>query len=155
MKKYSVFYLVLCLSIVSVIIGCKDDDPAAESAIADGFSLENTTWFFQTVAASGTLNGTDLDDKDDMPDGFVTFNADGTGVFNFEISLLGRDYGKLDNVTWERTSNSEVTIVESDGDINIWTLVRANENVVEASWETAIGGDLGNAEFIAELTATE
>lgn len=154
MKKLNIIYFVLGLALFSLLFsGCKEEEPTPEPAISVDFSLENTTWFFQTVAAEGTILGTPAEDKDNMPEGFVTFNADGTGIFNFQIELLNMDYGKIDEVTWERVSDTAVTIVESDGDINEWTLIRANENVVEASWELRIATD--TAVFTAELTAEE
>lgn len=138
-----------------IATGCKDDPPVSdpEPAISEDFTLNNTKWFFQTVEATGTVLGNPQEDKDNMPGGFVEFNEDGTGLFDFQIELLDMDYGKVDPITWERVSNTEVRIVESDGDVNDWTLIRANDVLVEASWTLRIATD--EALFTALLTAEE
>ncbi len=116
-----------------LLVSCGDDEPQI-GEIADDFTLVGT-WNFETVEGDGQIGGIPTNDKDNNPTGFVTFNEDGTGVLDFRLVLLGREFVELDNITWSRDSETEVTIVEGDnGDINEWTLIRGNDGLVEASW---------------------
>ena len=150
MIKLVQFALLSFLTIA--IIGCSDPEPTgSDNVIADDFTL-NGTWYFQVVAGDGMIQGVSTSDEDSEPRGFVTFNDDGTGISDFDINLLDRPYGKQEIITWERLSNEQVLITESDGDEDLWNLVRANENVVEATWEIFFS-DSNNAVITAVLTA--
>ena len=116
------------------------DDPEImemESAIASDFELEGT-WNFQTVEGEGEIFGSPQMDKDNMPTGFVQFNSDGTGISEFSINLLNQPYSKEEQILWERTSDSTVVVTQSDGDIDNWVLIRANDELIEASWDIII-----------------
>lgn len=135
-----------------MFVSCDDDgeDNPTVCIVEDDFNLIRT-WNFQTVDAEGQIGGVDQSDKDNNPSGFVTFNEDGTGIFDFEINLLSRDFGKIDPITWTRESDKLVRIIESDGDVLDWNLIRANEGLVEASWHLSItSADF--ATFTAVLT---
>ena len=150
MLKLIQFALIAMLTVS--IIGCGDPEPdVSQGVIADNFAL-NGTWYFQVVAGDGSIQGVPTSDQDSEPRGFVTFNDDGTGFSDFDINLLDRPYGKQEVITWQRLSNEQVLITESDGDEDLWNLVRANENVVEATWEIFFS-DTNNAVITAVLTA--
>jgi len=146
-----IYTRILLLCLLLSIVGCKDSDSTTDtSGISEDFIL-NDTWYFQQVSAEGEISGIKTEDEDPDPTGFITFNPDGTGVAEFGIRLLNIDYGKTENITWERTSFSEVTIIESDGDIDEWVLIRANDNIIEAEWELVVTSE-NKATFTAILT---
>jgi len=155
---YHILFFSFC---ICLILSCKKDTGSGEGpgeggdmyVIEDDFTVVGK-WYFQTVEAEGEIFGQAQSDKDNMPTGFAEFNEDGTGTFNFGISLLNQDYGKIDSVTWTRESMELVRIIESDGDINDWTLIRANEVLVEASWDIVIS-DENFATFTSVLTVEE
>jgi len=134
-------------SLVLVDCGDKPDPVENNVNIAPDFDLVGT-WYFQNVHGAGEILGAWREDDDPSPQGYITFNADGTGYSEFGLELL--DNSLVDNqvITWERISNSEVWITEEDDVIEKWQLIRANEFVIEASWEIRV------AEGFAVLTAT-
>jgi hypothetical protein len=121
-----------------------------EPVIAEDFTVVGR-WNFETVEAEGQIQGVSQSDKDNNPTGYVLFNEDGTGIFDFGINLLAMEFGKLDSITWTRESDELVRIVESDGDINDWSLIRGNAALVEASWDVNISTN-NFATFTAVLT---
>jgi len=146
-------YLTLALFLGCLLSSCKDDMPDEREMFIDpGFEL-NSTWFFQTVSGVGVIGGVDQVDDDPNPTGFITFNADGTGYSEFSINLLNMPYGKTENITWERQADNIVDIIGVDGKADTWTLIRANDDVVEADW-TVDFGPQNNAVFTAVLTPT-
>lgn len=124
-----------------------DPDPAPTSNVADDFSLIGT-WYFQSVHGEGTILGTYREDDDPSPEGYITFNSDGTGYSEFGLELLNNSLVDNQIITWERISKEEVWITEEDDVVEKWKLIRANEFVIEASWEIRV------AESVAVLTAT-
>jgi len=148
--KSFLFYFVgisMCLTLNS----CKKDNPD-ERVIDIAADFEpNGTWFFKSVTGKGLISGVETEDDDPNPGGFITFNDDGTGVAEFSLNLLNRDYGKREEITWERPKNNEIVITESDGDIDVWVLIRANKNVIEADWEKIISPE-NRAVFTATMT---
>jgi len=147
------FLLVFLLSVFIFIPSCKKDDPEERQVlIADDFEVGGT-WYFQTVAGNGVISGIETSDTDPNPTGFITFNEDLTGYAEFSINLLNRSYGKTEVITWKRLSNNQVEITESDGDVDVWTLIRANDNIIEADWEVYFSAE-NNAVFTAVLTET-
>lgn len=163
----NLLYLSLLLAGL-LLISCGPDEEGGPSDNQGGDNSEDTTqmnvivddftvvgkWYFQTVEAEGEVFGSAQADKDNSPSGFVLFEEDGTGIFDFGINLLAMDFGKIDSITWTRESNELVRIIESDGDINDWNLIRANEVLVEASWDITISDD-NFATFTSVLTAEE
>ncbi len=133
---------------------CKKDDPdEREMFIDENFDLGGTTWFFQNVSGDGLIGGVETTDDDPNPTGFITFEDDGTGFAEFGINLLNQSYGKTEIITWRRLSNEQVEITESDGDVDLWSLIRANEFIIEADWEVFISPE-NNAVITAILTPT-
>lgn len=148
MKFVQYFFLV---SLTFVLFSCGDDMPdVTEGEVAPGFKLEGK-WYFKTVSGEGIISGVATKDDDPNPTGFIIFNDDGTGYSEFSINLLDRPYGKTENFTWERTSERVMTLTQSDGDVDIWNIVRANENVIEAGWDIFFS-DQFNATITSVLT---
>ncbi len=143
----------LALFFISMLFlsSCVDENVTPESRISDDFILTGT-WYFQVISGEGVIRGVATEDNDPEPGGFVTFNEDGTGFSDFNVNLLDMPYGKEESITWERLNNSQVLITEADGDEDLWNLIRANENVVEASWEIFFS-DIDNAVITAILTS--
>lgn len=151
---------LLTLGMVLSFIACDREGEGSENN-GNGSETEGPTieedftvvgrWNFETVEAEGQVQGIDQSDKDNSPTGYVLFNPDGTGIFDFGINLLAMEFGKLDSITWTRESNELVRIIESDGDINDWRLIRGNDALVEASWDVNISAS-NFATFTAVLT---
>lgn len=144
-------FLSLTLFTALLLSGCKDDMPQEREMFIDPDFELNSTWYFQTVSGVGVISGVDQVDDDPNPSGFITFNTDGTGYSEFSINLLNMPYGKTEEITWVRRTDSELDIIGVDGKADTWTIIRANENVVEADW-TVDFGPQNNAVFTAVLT---
>ncbi len=148
----SLLKLVTMSLLVIALAACdKNLEEQREVSIDSNFELASSTWFFQNVSAVGLIGGVETTDDDPNPTGFITFNPDGTGIAEFGINLLDRPYGKTEEITWERRTDREVVITESDGDVDVWTLFRANDNIIEADWEVFISAQ-NQATFTATLT---
>lgn len=160
MKQLSILFLI-----IFSFISCRNNDPDPDdemmvendlSLIEDDFSLANSTWYFQVVEASGFVFGSERYERDDDPEGFVKFNEDGTGIYDFQVEIIGTDaYSKLDiPIEWARVSKDSVLIVEIEEwerDTFYWDLQVANENVVKANWDLYITSS-NFATFEASLT---
>jgi len=88
-----------------------------------------------------------VEDEDNNPQGFINFNEDGTGYSEFGLTLLNNSIVDNQQIRWERKSFDEICIIEEDDVVEEWKLIRANENLIEASWEIRV------AEGVATLTA--
>ena len=133
------------------ITNCGNSAPEEELGIVDpNFDLVGT-WYFKSVSGEGVISGVDTKDDDPNPTGFIIFREDLTGYSEFSINLLDRPYGKTENFTYERTSERSVEVDKGDGDIETWTIIRANANVVEASWKIDFGNQF-NAVITSVLT---
>ena len=149
MLRSSTLYIFLALGMI--FTSCGEEGNDVESNISEDFLLTGT-WYFQVISGDGMIRGVATEDSDPEPGGFVTFNEDGTGFSDFSVNLLDMPYGKEESIRWERLNNTQVLITEADGDEDLWNLIRANENVIEASWEIFFS-DLDNAIITAVLTA--
>ncbi len=149
MLRSSIPYILLALGLI--FTSCTEERNDVEATISENFSLTGT-WYFQVISGDGMIRGVATEDSDPEPGGFVTFNEDGTGFSDFSVNLLDMPYGKEESIRWERLNNTQVLITEADGDEDLWNLIRANENVIEASWEIFFS-DLDNAVITAVLTA--
>jgi len=96
-------------------------------------------WTFQTVSGTGQISGFPQNDSDEEPDGFIEFFENGQGFSNFSIELLGQTIAKQENIQWERIGDLIVDIEEEDGAHEIWTLINANEDMIEAEWTLDFG----------------
>ena len=125
--------LLFCLPFV--FLSCGNDEPTPEPAISADFDLIGT-WNFEYVEAEGVVFGIPYEGDDPMPSGFVRFNNDGTGYSEFTVDILDNfdPYSKEEDFTWERLSESEVKLRQSDGETDVWTIIRGNSNLIEASW---------------------
>jgi len=128
----------LILALVFALSSCGNNETPEnnEGVIDPNFKLTNAEkWFFKTVSGEGTISGVATSDDDPNPTGFIEFREDLTGYSEFSLNLLDRPYGKTENFPYERTNDRNIEVDKGDGDIETWTLLRANENVVEASWD--------------------
>ena len=128
--------LLFCLPLV-FLASCGEDEPDStpEPAISADFELIGT-WNFEYVTAEGVVFGLPYAGDDPMPSGFVRFNEDGTGYSEFTVDILDNfdPYSKEEDFTWDRLSETEVKLRQSDGETDIWNIIRANPNLIEASW---------------------
>ena len=141
---------LLLVGFVLLYSSCGKDPEVIERKIDPNFEIGGT-WFFQVVSGEGVIQGIETIDDDPNPNGFITFNEDGTGFSDFAINLLNRPYGKQEQIQWERLNETQVLITEMDGDEDLWELVRANDNVIEATWEIFFSEE-NNAIISATLT---
>ena len=111
----------------------EEEEPEPMEAISEDFDIIGT-WNFQQVSGEGVIFGIEREDTDNMPTGFVRFESDSTGVSEFSVELLGLDYSKEETFTWKRLSESQVELRQSDGETDTWNIIRANPNIIEASW---------------------
>lgn len=93
-------------------------------------------WNFQEITGS-TIGQSDTDEN---PEGFVQFNADGTGESSFNTELLGVSFIEEHTITWERVGDNQVYIYPGDGTTDIWTVESVSENEIHASWDLSFGG---------------
>ena len=150
------FIGALCLVILSLsqcISWETLEEPVFVRNIDPDFTVSGTTWFFQTVAGEGNVLGADRADVDEDPAGFATFNADGTGNYEFDIELLGLPYSKTNiPIEWDRINNEQLLVVEIEQwerDTFYWDLLVATSDTVVASFK--LTPNLFNS---AVLTAT-
>lgn len=140
--------LFILLSLGLLLSNCGDNPPDVNEGIIDpNFELVGT-WYFQSVSGEGVISGVDTTDDDPNPTGYIIFRDDLTGFADFSLNLLDRAYSKEENFTYERTGERTLEVDKGDGDIEVWTIIRANTNIVEASWDIFISN-----QFNATITS--
>ena len=80
--SYRVVFLFL---IISFLAAC--GEPEDDNMLED-FELEGK-WFFEVIEGDGIIYGLPQADKDENPEGYVEFFADGTGFADFSFVMLG------------------------------------------------------------------
>ncbi len=137
------YFLALCLSLSLIIISCSPEDmEPAEKDIADDFEIPGK-WNFIRVAGDATIIGIPQSDVDDTPDGYVEFLNDNTGFASFDVTLLGQDFIEEQDFIWEQPALDSLILYKSDGKVDHWTLIKANNQAVEAEWLIEIAGNKG------------
>jgi len=111
-------------------MGCGEPE---DNNQVDEFTLEGK-WIFDSVSGSGQIFGVPQSDKDDNPTGFIEFFPNGLGFSDFSIELLNQTIAKQETIQWERIDEFTIDIEEEDGAHEIWKLINANDNMIEADW---------------------
>ena len=124
-------------------------EPEEDMNQVDEFDIVGK-WTFASVSGSGQIFGVPQSDKDDNPVGYIEFYENGLGFSDFSIELLSQTIAKQETIQWERM-DLIIDIEEEDGAHEIWTLINANESMIEADWFLDFG--TGNqATVTMELT---
>ena len=123
--------------LILLILGSCSSEEEPKPMISTDFTLVGK-WYFQHVEVAGTLGGIPRSEDDETPEGFIEFFEDGTGFSEFLVDASGFSYGKDENITWEREEEI-VTIVEEDGDIDIWKILIADNQNITAEWDLNFG----------------
>lgn len=126
MFKYTFLFVLMLL----FTVGCGEPEDMNQ---VDEFNIIGK-WDFDTVSGSGQIFGVPQSDKDDNPNGFIEFFSNGLGYSDFSIELLSQTIAKQETIQWKRIDEFTIDIEEEDGAHEIWKLINANDNMIEADW---------------------
>ena len=141
---------IFCLSLGLGFVSCNnEEDPVKEMIISEDFKVEGK-WNFIKVSGDGVLFGIPTSSTDDEPMGYVEFFEDFTGYADFSVNLLDNDFTEQQDFNWVRTAVNEIVLNKSDGKVDTWHIVNANNQAVEAEWDISIAGNTATVKAMME-----
>lgn len=73
-------------------------------------------------------------DTDNAPEGTITFSNGGVGTTAYMFTVFGATTGSAGAFVWTRDGDN-VTVTESNGQVQNWNILEKSANRLEAEWE--------------------